>query len=1078
MNTRRSALSVVSLLLLFFSKLSPSCAQSNSYFQCSQYYTPSQWPLPEVSQFTEVQLLVTLSLLASSSAPQGYAVVTLDRSNGEIVSARTPSASDSEPPVYYSFVLVDPGKNYSIYLINLEYQGLSSTFQNTCSDSVDFSVPLEVVQPNNSSLIQPLVQRVAKDRILLSSSNVQGPNKFDFQFLNVSSLKWDYLFSGETGIAKLRLPERYTGIPVLYRLVQNNSVVSSTTLLSTDTYTFASSPETTSLVIFSDYATYLDASDSSNTTHGSGSSLLLDSNTTVLINFQSALLNVDPQCHIQYSSLFLEVLPGTQSGAGQISVFQGASSTWSNDTVSSAKVSPAYQFYPVGIFSYDTNITIGPLEIDLSLQYPTQNPDFYSLSNELSMWSTANQTQKTILVRSAYYNQKIEVALSSPQPYLQIQFKRPLNPLTISTSSKLVIPYSSSDLYASVSLSGTLTNLLLQNVSAVLRFSGTYSLSVGQIVVLFNFVPIASVEYVSNQPFTGMAATFTNSVPYPLDLGGWPYTADSANQFSIVHNFDSFIFISVSLVFSFVDNNTIVVPCIFSPTPSPSTTSSPSNSPSFSASPSGPNSKTPTSSPTMTLSPSETVSPAASISMGASHSATGKASSTPSITPSLSASPSQSPSRSVTKSPSTSGTPSFTPSPSSTVSVSNRASLSMSPSVSKSSSLSLTNSPSRSLTLSRSISIVHPPSSSSPSTSPSAFQTKSTTGRETLSTSLTPTITPSRSIRPTSSQTMAPTHSFSTCVSSSSSPTSTKLPTLSQTNPAFSRVGVSSVPLSPSKSLAILVAPSRSPSNVASLKQTVALSTSPTAKSFVSPPPFFNIPITLGLSSVSPKIVSLSQATKVPLGSGGSVSFSDGMPNGLLVLQRGDIALLATAIGSSLLTSDVLNLTLVNTQTQSVIQPASPVQICLSTASSPTGITSSISDQCLAFLDETQTPPKWICQDKCLTTSTKGVLCGNTNHFTSFAIFFGGASNSATCSSQFFTGSSEYDSLVSALFAIGVIAVLLVIMALIFYTSIGRKIFYGKEGYRLQKLRGKGRLIRASPSSPSSSLSDENTYTV
>jgi hypothetical protein len=44
---------------------------------------------------------------------------------------------------------------------------------------------------------------------------------------------------------------------------------------------------------------------------------------------------------------------------------------------------------------------------------------------------------------------------------------------------------------------------------------------------------------------------------------------------------------------------------------------------------------------------------------------------------------------------------------------------------------------------------------------------------------------------------------------------------------------------------------------------------------------------------------------------------------------------------------------------------------------------------CLSYLDEKEDPPKWKCVDECL-EKKGGMLCGSTDHFTSFAVLLGG----------------------------------------------------------------------------------------
>jgi hypothetical protein len=59
------------------------------------------------------------------------------------------------------------------------------------------------------------------------------------------------------------------------------------------------------------------------------------------------------------------------------------------------------------------------------------------------------------------------------------------------------------------------------------------------------------------------------------------------------------------------------------------------------------------------------------------------------------------------------------------------------------------------------------------------------------------------------------------------------------------------------------------------------------------------------------------------------------------------------------------------------------VTICLS-ANAKAG-----EDACLGYLDESTDPPTWKCQDECL-KEKNDLLCGNTDHFTNFAILLTG----------------------------------------------------------------------------------------
>lgn len=54
---------------------------------------------------------------------------------------------------------------------------------------------------------------------------------------------------------------------------------------------------------------------------------------------------------------------------------------------------------------------------------------------------------------------------------------------------------------------------------------------------------------------------------------------------------------------------------------------------------------------------------------------------------------------------------------------------------------------------------------------------------------------------------------------------------------------------------------------------------------------------------------------------------------------------------------------------------------------------------CLGFIDETVDPPKWVCQDPCL-KRVDNTICGETDHFTSFAILLNGGLSDVECAKK------------------------------------------------------------------------------
>jgi hypothetical protein len=127
------------------------------------------------------------------------------------------------------------------------------------------------------------------------------------------------------------------------------------------------------------------------------------------------------------------------------------------------------------------------------------------------------------------------------------------------------------------------------------------------------------------------------------------------------------------------------------------------------------------------------------------------------------------------------------------------------------------------------------------------------------------------------------------------------------------------------------------------------------------------------------------------------------------------------------------------------------VEICLAANSR----VSNNKDLCLGYLDETQTPPRWRCQDICLSTNSNGQFCGETTHFTNFALLLGGiAAAGDVCSSSgdYITGSLEGDLILCGI-CLGICICFALFCAFITQFSAGRRLLLGKEGSRIVSVR-------------------------
>jgi hypothetical protein len=128
-----------------------------------------------------------------------------------------------------------------------------------------------------------------------------------------------------------------------------------------------------------------------------------------------------------------------------------------------------------------------------------------------------------------------------------------------------------------------------------------------------------------------------------------------------------------------------------------------------------------------------------------------------------------------------------------------------------------------------------------------------------------------------------------------------------------------------------------------------------------------------------------------------------------------------------------------------------PVQLCFSTLQEATP------GSCLSYLNERQQPPQWECEDECLQSNPSGMYCGETDHFTNFAILLGSVSNweEDPCQSpQFITGSWGGDLILVGCVA-GLIAIICIAIVLLSTTIKPFDTFFirGKEGTRVANLR-------------------------
>ena len=172
---------------------------------------------------------------------------------------------------------------------------------------------------------------------------------------------------------------------------------------------------------------------------------------------------------------------------------------------------------------------------------------------------------------------------------------------------------------------------------------------------------------------------------------------------------------------------------------------------------------------------------------------------------------------------------------------------------------------------------------------------------------------------------------------------------------------------------------------------------------------------------------------------------------GVLKLSYSDSKITQSSVlpADSSVTSTVANVTIIGANV------TGKVQICFT-------LTEEITDKnkaCLGYIDESFDPPEWKCEDKCLKKldSQDNSLCGDTEHFTSFAVLFGGIANGGNCNEEedYILGSYGNDLILVGSVAAFVVLIALIIYILFSYTPL-KQYAYGVEGMRVISLRSLG----------------------
>ena len=494
-------------------------------------------------------------------------------------------------------------------------------------------------------------------------------------------------------------------------------------------------------------------------------------------------------------------------------------------------------------------------------------------------------------------------------------------------------------------------------------------------------------------------------------------------------------------------------------TPSNTATMTPSNTPTKSITSTGTpsNSNCPTPNFTFSITPTGTVTPSITPSQTATTTRTTSSTSTRSLssTPTNTRTSSNSATKSPTSTPTQTGTPSSTASNTMTPTPTNTITPTSSTTITRSTTTSRSSTPSRTTTQTTSASSTQTPSNSgTPTSSKTPSPTLSLSASTTITSSRTPSISLSSS-RTTSSST-SPSPSASTQPPSASVP-----PSKSNTfSPSVSRTASSSRTVQPSTSPTETSTPSFSSSETPSITPVptpiiVGVSqsptTNPTPSTFVLPVESKTPTPTMSPGTVRDEVVPLP-------GSGGVVDVVDENGDGVAQVEFTEIDLAGTVVitnpinvgfveNDRLVVSPVFDINLFSPNGD-LIQPTDSVEICF-------GVDSNLNeeDYCLGFIDESSNPPKWVCQDECLRKDSNQV-CGETDHFTSFALLLNGGGGGCGSSNADLIFDEEWkDYVLIATVTVGILSILVIGAFLLTVTTWGQKILRGTEGDRVMQLR-------------------------
>lgn len=154
------------------------------------------------------------------------------------------------------------------------------------------------------------------------------------------------------------------------------------------------------------------------------------------------------------------------------------------------------------------------------------------------------------------------------------------------------------------------------------------------------------------------------------------------------------------------------------------------------------------------------------------------------------------------------------------------------------------------------------------------------------------------------------------------------------------------------------------------------------------------------------------------------------------------------------LSSAVVDITVFNSAGVE-IQPEEPVEICLES-------TSDDDDQCLGFLDYSEDPPEWKCEDKC-PTKEGSTFCGEADHFTNFALLLGsvGANEcNSGASDELIFDAAWKDAVLVASVGAGVCLCCIIIFILLLVVPGADRLVHGRDRQFMREMRKKSSTLQ------------------